>query len=106
MPERAGLRLAYVLARPGPAIGQVRSHCSGRRARAGRTGAHADPPPNLPQNATGIEQPFSPAFSPACPPAYDYDGDGWCAVMYASYFEKDQPMDGPIDDGSPRGWSG
>lgn len=106
---------------------------------ASATVAHADPPPNLPQNATGIEQSFS--------PAYDYDGDGcyatpaigpdgtiapglniggavngncrdqwdldnsqtysrekcnngWCAVMYASYFEKDQTMDGPIAIGS------
>ena len=101
--------------------------------------AHADPPPNLPQNASSTEQSFS--------PAYDYDGDGcyatpaigpdgtiapgldiggavngncrdqsdldssqtysrekcnngWCAVMYASYFEKDQTMDGPVAVGS------
>ncbi|WP_424216685.1 NPP1 family protein (plasmid) [Streptomyces sp. BI20] len=95
--------------------------------------AHADPPHNLPQNAGGWEQSFS--------PAYDYDGDGcyatpaigpdgtlapglkttgavngscrdasdldnsqtyarskcnngWCAVVYASYFEKDQAVAG------------
>ncbi|MEW1614804.1 MULTISPECIES: NPP1 family protein [unclassified Streptomyces] len=95
--------------------------------------AHADPPRNLPQNAGGYEQAFSPAF--------DYDGDGcyatpaigpdgtlapglrttgaingscrdrsdldnsqtyarskcdngWCAIVYASYFEKDQAVHG------------
>ncbi|UQW99542.1 NPP1 family protein [Streptomyces sp. RerS4] len=95
--------------------------------------AHADPPHNLPQNADGWEQSFS--------PAYDYDGDGcyatpaigpdgtlapglktsgaingscrdrsdldnsqtyarakcnngWCAIVYASYFEKDQAVHG------------
>ncbi|MEV7417552.1 NPP1 family protein [Streptomyces sp. NPDC089919] len=95
--------------------------------------AHADPPHNLPQNADGWEQSFS--------PAYDYDGDGcyatpaigpdgtlapglntsgavngscrdrsdldnsqtyarakcnngWCAIVYASYFEKDQAVAG------------
>ncbi|MFF2523511.1 NPP1 family protein [Streptomyces liangshanensis] len=95
--------------------------------------AHADPPRNLYQNASGYEQSFS--------PAYDYDGNGcyatpaigpdgnlapglglggavngnchdksdldasqtysrekcnngWCAVVYASYFEKDQASDG------------
>ncbi|MFE3377944.1 NPP1 family protein [Streptomyces anulatus] len=95
--------------------------------------AHADPPGNLPQNAGGYEQAFSPAF--------DYDGDGcyatpaigpdgtlapglkttgaingscrdqgdldnsqtyarskcnngWCGIVYASYFEKDQAVHG------------
>ncbi|MBW3359062.1 NPP1 family protein [Streptomyces sp. 09ZI22] len=95
--------------------------------------AHADPPRNLPQNAGGYEQTFSPAF--------DYDGDGcyatpaigpdgtlapglkttgaingscrnrsdldnsqtyarslcnngWCGIVYAGYFEKDQAVHG------------
>ncbi|MGW7536220.1 NPP1 family protein [Amycolatopsis sp. NPDC054798] len=105
--------------------------------------AYADPPHNLPQNASGYEQSFS--------PAYDYDGDGcyatpaigpdgtlapglkttgavngncrdksdldnsqtysrstcnhgWCAVVYASYFEKDQAVDGSGLGGHRHDW--
>ncbi|MBB1156356.1 NPP1 family protein [Amycolatopsis dendrobii] len=105
--------------------------------------AYADPPHNLPQNANGYEQSFS--------PAYDYDGDGcyatpaigpdgalapglkttgavngnchdksdldnsqtysrstcnhgWCAVVYASYFEKDQAVDGSGLGGHRHDW--
>jgi hypothetical protein len=105
--------------------------------------ALADPPRNLPQNAGGYEQSFS--------PAYDYDGDGcyavpaigpdgtlngglnpsgavngqcrdqsdldnsqtyarsrcsngWCAVVYASYFEKDQALPGSGLGGHRHDW--
>ncbi|MEU1281234.1 NPP1 family protein [Streptomyces sp. NPDC005805] len=105
--------------------------------------AYADPPRNLPQNAGGYEQTFS--------PAYDYDGDGcyatpaigpdgtlapglrttgaingncrdrsdldntqtyarsacnngWCAVVYASYFEKDQAVHGSGLGGHRHDW--
>lgn len=95
--------------------------------------AQADVIPQMPQNADGLEQTFSPAYD------YDRDGcyataaitsygyvnpgrslggavngqchdlaqlqqantyarakcnNGWCAIMYASYFEKDQTVDG------------
>ncbi|MFC7386071.1 NPP1 family protein [Sphaerisporangium rhizosphaerae] len=105
--------------------------------------AFADPPHNLPQNAGGYEQSFSPAF--------DYDGDGcyatpaigpdgtlapglnptgavngncrdqsdldnsqtyarskcnngWCAVVYAGYFEKDQALPGSSLGGHRHDW--
>jgi hypothetical protein len=107
------------------------------------TAAYADPLQNLPQNAGGYEQSFS--------PAYDYDGDGcyavsaispngtvnpglnttgaingscrdqsdldnsqtyarakcnngWCAVVYASYFEKDQAVHGSGLGGHRHDW--
>ncbi|NMO57322.1 hypothetical protein HH310_39895 [Actinoplanes sp. TBRC 11911] len=107
------------------------------------TPALADPPHNLPQNAGGYEQSFS--------PAYDYDGDGcyavsaigpdgtlngglnttgavngschdrsdldnsqtyarskcnngWCAIVYASYFEKDQAVAGSGLGGHRHDW--
>jgi necrosis inducing protein (NPP1) len=107
------------------------------------TPAFADPPHNLPQNAGGYDQSFS--------PAYDYDGDGcyataaigpdgtvagglnttgavngnchdqsdldnsqtysrskcnngWCAVVYASYFEKDQAVAGSGLGGHRHDW--
>lgn len=105
------------------------------------TVAQADPPPNLPQNASGYEQSFSPAYdydtdgcyatsaigpdgtlatglaiggavNGSCRDQWDLDAsqtysrekcnNGWCAVMYASYFEKDQTMDGPVAVGSHR----
>ncbi|MFJ6809994.1 NPP1 family protein [Streptomyces anulatus] len=95
--------------------------------------AHADPPGNLPQNAGGYEQAFSPAFdydgdgcyaTPAigpdgtlapglkttgaingsCRDRWDLDNsqtyarskcnNGWCGIVYASYFEKDQAVHG------------
>ena len=95
--------------------------------------AQADPPPNLPQNASGYEQSFSPAYdydTDGCyaTPAIGQDGtlnpglnptgavngncrdqsdldnsqtyartkcnNGWCAIVYASYFEKDQAVPG------------
>lgn len=95
--------------------------------------AHADPPGNLPQNAGGYEQAFSPAFdydgdgcyaTPAigpdgtlapglkttgavngsCRDQWDLDNsqtyarskcnNGWCGIVYASYFEKDQAVHG------------
>lgn len=118
---RRGLRLTSVLAAAALAV------------LVPAATAHADPPHNLPQNADGWEQSFS--------PAYDYDGDGcyatpaigpdgtlapglntsgavngscrdrsdldnsqtyarakcnngWCAIVYASYFEKDQAVAG------------
>lgn len=97
--------------------------------------AHADPPPNLPQNASGYEQSFSPAYdydtdgcyatsaigpdgtlapglalggavNGQCRDQWDLDAsqtysrekcnNGWCAIMYASYFEKDQALDGGL----------
>jgi hypothetical protein len=97
------------------------------------TAAYAAPPPNLPQNANGYEQTFSPAFdydtdgcyqTPAigpdgtlnpglktsgalngnCRDRSDLDNsqtyarskcnNGWCAVVYAGYFEKDQTLNG------------
>ncbi|MDH6218980.1 NPP1 family protein [Streptomyces pseudovenezuelae] len=105
--------------------------------------AHASVLTQLPQNADGLEQTYS--------PAYDYDGDGcyataaigadgtlnpglklggdvnghchdyaqlasantysrekcnndWCAVMYASYFEKDQATLGPAAIGHTHDW--
>ncbi|MEU8660436.1 NPP1 family protein [Actinoplanes philippinensis] len=105
--------------------------------------AFADPPHNLPQNAGGYEQSFSPAF--------DYDGDGcyataaigpdgalapglkttgavngscrdqsdldnsqtyarskcdngWCAIVYAGYFEKDQAVAGSGLGGHRHDW--
>ncbi|WP_329202582.1 MULTISPECIES: NPP1 family protein [unclassified Streptomyces] len=90
--------------------------------------------PQLPQNADGLEQTFSPAYdydrdgcyataaispdgtaNPGLKPGGDVNGhcrdlaqlqnsntysrakcnNGWCAVMYASYFEKDQATLGP-----------
>jgi hypothetical protein len=95
--------------------------------------AYADSLPNLPQNAGGYEQSFSPAYdydvngcyavsaiapdgtlNPGlglggavnghCHDQVDLDrsqtyarskcNNGWCAVAYASYFEKDQSSDG------------
>lgn len=97
------------------------------------TAAWAAPPPNLPQNANGYEQTFSPAFdydtdgcyqTPAigpdgtlnpglktsgalngsCRDSSDLDNsqtyarskcnNGWCAIVYAGYFEKDQTLNG------------
>ncbi|MGI3222819.1 NPP1 family protein [Streptomyces sp. GTA36] len=105
--------------------------------------AHANVLTLLPQNASGLEQTYS--------PAYDYDDDGcyataaigadgtinpglklggdvngkchdpaqlnnantysrekcnngWCAVMYASYFEKDQVTLGPAAIGHTHDW--
>jgi hypothetical protein len=97
------------------------------------TAAFADPPHNLPQNASGYEQTFSPAYDydtdgcyavPAigpdgtlnpglnttgavngsCRDQSDLDNsqtysrqkcnNGWCAIVYASYFEKDQTLNG------------
>jgi Necrosis inducing protein (NPP1) len=107
------------------------------------TPALADPPGNLPQNAGGYEQSFSPAYD------YDTDGcyatsaigpdgtiapglnptgavnghchdqsdlddsqtyarskcdNGWCAIVYASYFEKDQAVDGSGLGGHRHDW--
>ncbi|MEU2728195.1 NPP1 family protein [Streptomyces griseoviridis] len=106
-------------------------------------GAHASVLRQLPQNADGLEQTFSPAYD------YDKDGcyataaigadgtlnpglklggdvnghchdpaqlaaantyarekcnNGWCAVMYASYFEKDQATLGPAAIGHTHDW--
>ncbi|GAA2480168.1 NPP1 family protein [Winogradskya humida] len=97
------------------------------------TAAFAAPPGNLPQNAGGYEQTFSPAYdydTDGCyaTPAIGSDGtlnaglnttgaingncrdqsdldnsqtyarskcnNGWCAIVYASYFEKDQTLNG------------
>jgi len=97
------------------------------------TAAFADPPHNLPQNAGGYEQTFSPAYdydtdgcyaTPAigpdgtlnpglntsgavngsCRDQSDLDNsqtyarskcnNGWCGIVYASYFEKDQTLNG------------
>ncbi|GAA4607838.1 hypothetical protein BJY16_006540 [Actinoplanes octamycinicus] len=105
--------------------------------------ALADPPHNLPQNAGGYEQSFSPAYD------YDTDGcyataaigpdgtlngglkttgavngncrdradldnsqtyarskcnNGWCAIVYASYFEKDQALPGSGLGGHRHDW--
>ncbi|KKZ69242.1 hypothetical protein VO63_35240 [Streptomyces showdoensis] len=105
--------------------------------------AHAAVLPQLPQNADGLDQTFSPAYD------YDTDGcyataaigldgtlnpglklggtvngkchdpaqlaaansysrskcnNGWCAVMYASYFEKDQATWGPLAIGHTHDW--
>jgi hypothetical protein len=107
------------------------------------TAASADNLPNLPQNANGYEQSFSPAYD------YDTDGcyavaaispdgtinpglkttgavngnchdqidldrtqtysrskcnNGWCAIVYASYFEKDQAVDGSGLGGHRHDW--
>ncbi|MGP3979619.1 NPP1 family protein [Streptomyces sp. KR80] len=104
---------------------------------------HADIVQPLPQNASGLEQTFSPAYD------YDKDGcyataaidsngtlnpglklggdvngrcrdkvqldnsntysrakcnNGWCAIMYASYFEKDQATLGPGAIGHRHDW--
>ncbi|QIQ06538.1 NPP1 family protein [Streptomyces liangshanensis] len=105
--------------------------------------AHADPPRNLPQNAGGWEQSFSPAYdydtdgcyaTPAigpdgtlapglnttgavngsCRDQSDLDNsqtyarskcnNGWCAVVYASYFEKDQAVAGSGLGGHRHDW--
>lgn len=105
--------------------------------------AHADPPHNLPQNAGGYEQSFSPAYdydvdgcyaTPAigpdgtlapglnttgavngsCRDQSDLDNsqtyarstcnNGWCAVVYASYFEKDQAVAGSGLGGHRHDW--
>ena len=107
------------------------------------TAAFADSLPNLPQNANGYEQSFSPAYD------YDTDGcyavaaispdgtinpglnttgavngncrdqsdldrsqtysrskcnNGWCAIIYASYFEKDQAVAGSGLGGHRHDW--
>ncbi|MFB9447174.1 NPP1 family protein [Dactylosporangium vinaceum] len=107
------------------------------------TAAFADNLPNLPQNANGYEQSFSPAYD------YDTDGcyavaaisptgtlnpglnptgalngncrdqsdldrtqtysrskcnNGWCAIVYASYFEKDQAIPGLSIGGHRHDW--
>ena len=107
------------------------------------TAAFADNLPNLPQNAGGYEQSFSPAYD------YDVDGcyavaaispdgtinpglnttgavngncrdqsdldrtqtyarskcnNGWCAIAYASYFEKDQAVAGSGLGGHRHDW--
>ncbi|MET9483081.1 NPP1 family protein [Streptomyces sp. NPDC006638] len=105
--------------------------------------AHADPPRNLPQNAGGWEQSFSPAYdydtdgcyaTPAigpdgtlapglnttgavngsCRDQSDLDNsqtyarskcnNGWCAIVYASYFEKDQAVAGSGLGGHRHDW--
>jgi hypothetical protein len=105
--------------------------------------ALADPPHNLPQNAGGTEQSFSPAFDydtdgcyavPAigpdgtlnpglnptgalngnCRDQSDLDNsqtyarskcnNGWCAVVYAGYFEKDQALPGTSLGGHRHDW--
>ncbi|WP_436319883.1 NPP1 family protein [Streptomyces massasporeus] len=97
----------------------------------------------LPQNATGLEQTFSPAYdfdtdgcyttaaigadgtiNPGLKLGGDVNGNcrdyaqlanantysrekcnnGWCAVMYASYFEKDQATLGPAAIGHTHDW--
>ena len=107
------------------------------------TAAYADSLPNLPQNANGYEQSFSPAYD------YDTDGcyavaaisptgtinpglnptgalngncrdqsdldksqtysrskcnNGWCAIVYASYMEKDQALAGISLGGHRHDW--
>ncbi|MEU7871755.1 NPP1 family protein [Dactylosporangium sp. NPDC049140] len=107
------------------------------------TAAYAESLPNLPQNAGGLEQSFSPAYD------YDTDGcyavaaisptgtlnaglnptgalngncrdqsdldksqtyarskcnNGWCAIVYASYFEKDQALPGISLGGHRHDW--
>jgi Necrosis inducing protein (NPP1) len=105
--------------------------------------ALADPPHNLPQNAGGYEQSFSPAYdydTDGCyaTPAISPDGtiaaglkttgavngscrdrpdldnsqtyarskcnNGWCAIVYASYFEKDQAVAGSGLGGHRHDW--
>jgi hypothetical protein len=105
--------------------------------------ALADPPRNLPQNAGGYEQSFSPAYdydtdgcyaTPAigpdgtlngglkttgavngnCRDQWDLDNsqtyarskcnNGWCAIVYASYFEKDQAVAGSGLGGHRHDW--
>ncbi|GAA0578133.1 NPP1 family protein [Paractinoplanes ferrugineus] len=107
------------------------------------TPAFADPPHNLPQNANGWEQSFSPAYDydtdgcyavPAigpdgtlngglkttgavngsCRDQWDLDNsqtysrskcdNGWCAIVYASYFEKDQAVAGSGLGGHRHDW--
>jgi len=107
------------------------------------TPAFADPPHNLPQNAGGYEQSFSPAYDydtdgcyavPAigpdgtlngglkttgavngsCRDQWDLDNsqtyarskcnNGWCAIVYASYFEKDQAVAGSGLGGHRHDW--
>ncbi|MBM2620837.1 NPP1 family protein [Actinoplanes sp. LDG1-06] len=105
--------------------------------------AFADPPRNLPQNANGYEQSFSPAYdydtdgcyaTPAIGPDGTLNGglnttgavngscrdrsdldnsqtysrskcnNGWCAIVYASYFEKDQAVAGSGLGGHRHDW--
>jgi hypothetical protein len=105
--------------------------------------AFADPPRNLPQNAGGWEQSFSPAFdydtdgcyaTPAigpdgtiagglkttgavngsCRDQSDLDNsqtyarskcnNGWCVIVYAGYFEKDQAVAGSGLGGHRHDW--
>ncbi|SDT38472.1 NPP1 family protein [Actinoplanes derwentensis] len=105
--------------------------------------AFADPPPNLPQNAGGLEQSFSPAFdydtdgcyatsaigpdgtlagglkttgavNGSCRDQWDLDASqtyarskcdsGWCAIVYAGYFEKDQAVAGSGLGGHRHDW--
>ncbi|MBU2667868.1 NPP1 family protein [Actinoplanes bogorensis] len=107
------------------------------------TPAFADPPRNLPQNAGGLEQSFSPAYdydtdgcyaTPAIGPDGTLNGglkttgavngncrdrsdldnsqtyarskcnNGWCAIVYASYFEKDQAVAGSGLGGHRHDW--
>ncbi|MFC4071406.1 NPP1 family protein [Actinoplanes subglobosus] len=107
------------------------------------TPAFADPPANLPQNAGGYEQSFSPAFdydgdgcyataaigpdgtlapglkttgavNGSCRDQWDLDNsqtyarskcnNGWCAIVYASYFEKDQAVAGSGLGGHRHDW--
>ncbi|GAA2645461.1 NPP1 family protein [Paractinoplanes durhamensis] len=107
------------------------------------TPAFADPPHNLPQNANGYEQSFSPAYDydtdgcyavPAIGPDGTLNGglkttgavngscrdqsdldnsqtysrskcnNGWCAIIYASYFEKDQAVAGSGLGGHRHDW--
>ncbi|MEU8242402.1 NPP1 family protein [Actinoplanes missouriensis] len=110
---------------------------------ASATPAFAAPPPNLPQNAGGYEQSFSPAYdydtdgcyaTPAIGPDGTLNGglkttgavngscrdqsdldnaqtyarskcsNGWCAIVYASYFEKDQAVAGSGLGGHRHDW--
>ena len=105
--------------------------------------ALADPPHNLPQNAGGYEQTFSPAYdydtdgcyataaigpdgtiatglkttgavNGSCRDQWDLDSsqtyarskcnNGWCAIVYASYFEKDQAVAGSGLGGHRHDW--
>ncbi|WIN00236.1 NPP1 family protein [Actinoplanes oblitus] len=107
------------------------------------TPALADPPHNLPQNASEYEQSFSPAYdydtdgcyaTPAIGPDGTLNGglkttgavngscrdrsdldnsqtyarskcdNGWCAIVYASYFEKDQAVPGSGLGGHRHDW--
>ena len=105
--------------------------------------ALADPPGNLPQNADGYEQSFSPAYdydtdgcyatsaigpdgtiAPGLNPSGAVNGhchdksdlddsqtysrdkcnNGWCVIVYAGYFEKDQAVDGSGLGGHRHDW--